>query len=52
MVHTETIRDQNTRQVAAYKTLKTMEIIKPSAPNSGRGRGRLQEVAVYERFQQ
>ena len=32
-----------------FKRLKTKEKIKPSAPHSGRGR--LQEVVVYERFQ-
>ena len=46
--------NQKTRQVAAYMTLKKWKIIKPSAPNSGRGRGRgrLQEVAGYETVQQ
>ena len=42
-------RDQRTRQVVAYKRLKTMENHQPSGPKSGRGR--LQEVDVYERNQ-
>ena len=36
-------------KVVAYKRLKTMENHKPSGPKSGRGR--LQEVVVYKRFQ-
>ena len=47
--HTETIRDQKTRKVVASRGLKQYKSIKPSAPNSGRGR--LQEMVVYERFQ-
>ena len=41
-------RDQRIRQVVAYKRLETMENHQLSAPNNGRGR--LQEVVVYERL--
>ena len=37
------------RQVVAYKRLKTMGNHQPSGPKSGRGR--LQEIVVYKRFQ-
>lgn len=38
------------RHVVTYKKLKTMENHKPSTPKNGRDR--LQELVVYERFQQ
>ena len=41
--------DPTMRQVVAYMTSKTMEIIKTSALKSIHGR--LQDVVVYERFQ-
>ena len=41
-------RDQRIRQVVAYKRLETMENHQSSGPKTGRGR--LQEVVVYERF--
>ena len=40
--------DPTMRQVVAYMTSKTMEIIKTSALKSIHGR--LQDVVVYERF--
>ena len=41
--------DPTMRQVVAYMTSKTMEIIETSALKSIHGR--LQDVVVYERFQ-
>ena len=41
--------DPTMRQAVAYKTSKTMEIIKTPALKSSHGR--LQDVIVYERFQ-